>query len=66
MDSQPKYYHERAKCEILLDQSMNALKDLNEVIKMQPNNAFAFFRRGFAHKALRLYDQAAEDFLKAR
>lgn len=45
---------------------MNALKDLNEVIKMQPNNAFAFFRRGFAHKALRLYDQAAEDFLKAR
>jgi tetratricopeptide (TPR) repeat protein len=45
---------------------MAALKDLNEVIKMQPNNAFAYFRRGFAHKALRLYDEAAEDFMRAR
>lgn len=45
---------------------MNALNDLNEVIKIQPANAFAFFRRGFAHKALRRYDEAADDFLKAR
>ena len=36
------------------------------MIKSQPNNAFAYFRRGFAHKALRLYEEAAEDFLKAR
>jgi tetratricopeptide (TPR) repeat protein len=66
LDPQPKYYHERAKCGILLDQNMNALKDLNEVIKMQSTNAFAYFRRGFAHKALKLYDEAAEDFMKAR
>lgn len=65
-DPQSKYYHERAKCEILLDQSLNALNDLNEVIKQQPSNAFAYFRRGFANKALKLYDEAAEDFMKAR
>lgn len=45
---------------------MNALKDLNEVIKIQPVNAFAYFRRGFAHKALKLYEEAADDFMKAR
>ena len=43
-----------------------ALSDLNEVIKQQPDNAFAYFRRGFAHKALKKYDEAAEDFMKAR
>ena len=51
---------------MLLDQSESALRDLNEVIKEQEKNAFAFFRRGFAHKALREYDQAAEDFMRAR
>ena len=39
---------------------------MNEVIKYQPNNAFAYFRRGFAHKAPKLYEEAADDFLKAR
>lgn len=66
LEPKPKYYHERAKCEILTEQNSNALADLNEVIKAQPYNAFAYFRRGFAHKSLRLYEEAAEDFLKAR
>jgi tetratricopeptide (TPR) repeat protein len=66
LDAKPKYYHERAKCEILTDENLHALNDLNEVIKCQPNNSFAYFRRGFAHKALKLYEEAAEDFLKAR
>lgn len=66
IDPIPRYYHERAKCEILLDKNEEALKDLNEVIEQQPENAFAFFRRGFAHKALKKYDEAAEDFMKAR
>ena len=42
------------------------MRDLNEVIIYQPENSFAFFRRGFAHKALKKYDEAAEDFMKAR
>ncbi len=49
-----------------MDQNVSALKDLNEVIKMQPNNPFAYFRRGFAQKALKYYDESAEDFMKAR
>jgi len=62
----PRYFHERAKCHILLERNGSALKDLNAVIDKQPENAFAFFRRGFAHKALKKYDEAAEDFMKAR
>lgn len=33
---------------------------------MQPTNPFAYFRRGFAQKALKYYDESAEDFMKAR
>ncbi len=62
----PKYYHERAKCYILLDQSKEALEDLNEVISQQPANAFAYFRRGLAFKFLKMYEESAENFMKAR
>jgi Tfp pilus assembly protein PilF len=40
--------------------------DLNEVIKKQPENAYAYFRRAFAYKALKKYDETAEDFEMAR
>jgi len=33
---------------------------------MQMNNAHAFFGRAFAHKALKMYDAAAEDFERAK
>jgi tetratricopeptide (TPR) repeat protein len=42
------------------------LEDFNEVIKIQMNNSHAYFGRAFAHKALRDYDKAAEDFDKAK
>ena len=29
LDSKPKYFHERAKCEILTDENLHALNDLN-------------------------------------
>ena len=32
----------------------------------QPSNAHAYFRRAFAHKALKNYDDAASDFEKAK
>ena len=32
----PKYFHERAKCHILLEKNDYALKDLNAVINEQP------------------------------
>ena len=43
-----------------------ALKDFNEVVKYQPQNANAYFGRAFTYKALRNYLKAAEDFDKAR
>ena len=33
---------------------------------MQPNNAHAFFGRGFAYKNLKEYENAASDFEKAK
>ena len=44
----------------------NAIKDFTLVIKKNPKNAHAFFRRAFSHKALKLYDEAAEDFETAK
>jgi len=36
------------------------------VIKENPKNAHAFFRRAFAYKATKEFEKAAEDFEKAR
>ncbi len=52
----PRYFHERAKCYILLEKNQEALEDLNEVIEQQPGNAFAYFRRGLTYKALKMYE----------
>lgn len=49
-----------------MDESEKALEDLNEVIERQPDNAFAYFRRGLAYKALKKYEDAADSFMKAR
>jgi Tfp pilus assembly protein PilF len=60
------YIHERAKSYLLTDQYKKALDDYSEVIKLQPKNSHAFFGRAFAYKALKEYDNAAEDFEKAK
>ena len=39
---------------------------LSEVIRYNPRNAHAFFRRGFAWKALGDYDNAADDMETAK
>lgn len=36
------------------------------MINQQPQNSFAYFRRALAYKALKLYEEAAENFMKAR
>ena len=36
------------------------------MIKLQPKNSHAYFGRAFALKALKRYDEAAEDFEKAK
>lgn len=59
LEKRPKYYHERAKCYLLIGENNLALSDLNEVIQRQPENAYAYFRRAFAYKALRRYDETS-------
>lgn len=40
----------------MLERNSEALEDLNQVINDQPNNAFAYFRRALAYKALKMYE----------
>ena len=63
---EPCYIHERAKCYLLTEDNSKALQDYDDVIRMQPNNANAYFGRAFAHKALKSYELAADDFEKAK
>lgn len=56
------YYHERAKANLMTDQFDQAINDYDVVIRIQPNNAHAFFGRGFAYKNIRDYSQASDDF----
>ena len=53
--SEISYIHERAKAYQMIEDHERAVKDFNEVIKKNPKNAHAHFRRAFSHKALKNY-----------
>lgn len=61
-----RYLHERAKSYQLDGKEENALKDFNMVILANPNNAHAYFRRGFLHKTFGNLSLAADDFETAK
>ncbi|ETN10162.1 hypothetical protein PPTG_10867 [Phytophthora nicotianae INRA-310] len=65
-EAQLMYIHERAKALQLERYHAEALADFSFVIKKQPTNAHAYFRRGFAHKALGNFKAAAHDLQTAR
>jgi tetratricopeptide (TPR) repeat protein len=46
------YYHERAKCLLMIDQFDQAVEDFSQTIGRQPMNSHAHFGRGFAYKNL--------------
>jgi Tfp pilus assembly protein PilF len=50
----------------MIDDHDSAVKDFDVVIKKNPRNAHAHFRRAFSHKSLKNFQQAAEDFEKAK
>ena len=58
--------HERAKTLQELNNHPQAIEDFNTVLKHQPNNARARFRRGFSLKAVKKFQLAAEDFEAAK
>lgn len=50
----------------MIENHEKAVDDFNLLIKKNPKNAHAHFRRGFSQKALRSYSQAADDFEQAK
>ena len=43
-----------------------AMADFDAVLRMQPGNSHALFRRGFLWKRKKKYDEAAQDFEDAK
>lgn len=67
--------HERAKAYQIIEEHQAAVEDFSLVIKKNPKNAHAYFRRAFSLKALKVsslpntlqkYPEAADDFEKAK
>lgn len=49
-----RYLHERAKAYQMIDYHKEAVADFDGVIKRNPKNAHAYFRRAFSLKALKV------------
>lgn len=56
------YLHERAKAYQMVGDHESAVKDFSSVIKNNPKNAHAHFRRAFSLKELRRYAEGVNDF----
>ena len=54
-----RYYHERANAYQMIDKHEEAIDDFSTVIKKNPKNAHAHFRRAFSYKAGEEFDLAA-------
>ena len=54
-----------AACHFSLGQNEDAIKNYNQLIQMNPNNAFAYSNRGGLYNANNKFDLAIEDFNKA-
>lgn len=50
----------------MIDEHEAAIDDFSLVIKKNPKNAHAYFRRAFSQKALKRYSEAADDFEMAK
>lgn len=49
-----------------MGQNEEAMADFDAVLRMQPGNSHALFRRGFLWKRKKKYDEAAQDFEDAK
>lgn len=49
-----RYVHERAKAHQMIEYHEQAVEDFSAVIKKNPKNAHAHFRRAFSYKALKV------------
>ena len=60
------YVHERAKAHQMIGMHAEAVKDFDALLKRNPSNAHAYFRRAFSLKALKKFAEAADDFQVAQ
>ena len=56
------YRTQRAKLYLLQNQDMNALSDLDAVIRSNPDNPEALFYRAYIYRKQRLYTKARQDY----
>jgi Tfp pilus assembly protein PilF len=54
LPQQINYIHERAKANQMIDLHQDAVDDFTKVIRLNPSNAHAHFRRAFSYKALKV------------
>ncbi|KAF4657577.1 hypothetical protein FOL47_008384 [Perkinsus chesapeaki] len=64
--TKPHYLHEKAKALQACGEHEKALRAFSAVLDLQPLNARAMFRRAFSFKALKMFEEAAEDYEAAR
>ncbi|GLG97288.1 Sperm-associated antigen 1 [Gryllus bimaculatus] len=64
IEPSPVAYNNRAMAHIKLEQYLEALRDCNKVLELEPNNVKALHRRGIAYKHRGNYQQALDDFLR--
>jgi tetratricopeptide (TPR) repeat protein len=60
------FHHELAKANQMMHRHHEAIEDFSWVVKMNPEDDRAVFRRGWSYKALGLFLLAAEDFERAK
>ena len=60
------YYHERAKSGQMCGKHADAVTDFTQVVKLNPLDHRAIFRRGWSFKALGMFLAAADDFERAK
>ena len=66
LPTNPAYLHELAKCRQACADYSGAVEVFGKVIRIQPRNARAYFRRGLAYRSLGLYSEAADDIEHAK
>jgi len=60
------YYVKRAACHVKLNLFTDAITDANTALKLQPNNANAYLRKGMALFSLEEYEAAKQAFEKGQ
>ena len=59
-----RYVHERAKAYQMIDYHEKAVEDFSVVIKRNPKNAHAYFRRAFSLKSLKVSFDCCDTFFR--